>query len=452
VLHDAPTDLTPLLDAHAGLAQAYAGQGRDAPAKAEFQAAVAVIAQHQSLFPDEENKLTWFASVIRFYHEYVQFLMERGKPLEALEVTQLSRGRVLSARLGETNSRVQCTADDLLRKAAHSESTLLVYWIGPQTSYSWAIARTGIHYYELPGRTELERLVRNYDDFVQQLHDPLQESNPAGLALYEKLIAPAHVTTAKVMLQPDGPLHSLNFATLPVTGAPVAHYWIEDAQISVVPSFELTSPARASGARSLLLMGNPVMADAEFPELAFAGQEMRSIQASLPGVRQVVYERSDARPIAYAQSKPAQFSWIHFVAHATANQEEPLQSAVILSRDAGAEYRLFARNVVEIPLKADLVTISACRGAGAKIYAGEGLVGFSWAFLKSGARNVIAGLWDVNDRSTAEMMATLYAELGRGASPADALRTAQLKLVRSTGVFRKPYYWGPFEIFRSGPQ
>ena len=52
-----------------------------------------------------------------------------------------------------------------------------------------------------------------------------------------------------------------------------------------------------------------------------------------------------------------------------------------------------------IRLNAALVTISACRSAGARTYAGEGLVGLTWAFLEAGAQNVIAGLWDVSDRS-----------------------------------------------------
>jgi CHAT domain-containing protein len=74
-------------------------------------------------------------------------------------------------------------------------------------------------------------------------------------------------------------------------------------------------------------------------------------------------------------------------------------------------------------------------------------VGFSWAFLEAGARNVIAGLWDVNDRSTADLMERLYGELSRGLAPADALRSAKLKLVEGPGAYRKPYYWGPFQVF-----
>jgi CHAT domain-containing protein len=82
---------------------------------------------------------------------------------------------------------------------------------------------------------------------------------------------------------------------------------------------------------------------------------------------------------------------------------------------------------------------------------GEGLVGFAWAFLHAGARNVIAGLWDVNDESTSRLMDVLYRELAAGSSPADALRTAKLSLAESTGNLRKPYYWAPFQLYTVAP-
>jgi hypothetical protein len=59
---------------------------------------------------------------------------------------------------------------------------------------------------------------------------------------------------------------------------------------------------------------------------------------------------------------------------------------------------------MQVPLRADLVTLSACRSSGARTYAGEGLVGLARAFLQAGAGSVIAGLWDVSDQSTSEMM------------------------------------------------
>ena len=72
-----------------------------------------------------------------------------------------------------------------------------------------------------------------------------------------------------------------------------------------------------------------------------------------------------AYPASYRNAGPGGYSMIHFAAHAVANAESPLDSAVILSR-FGDDYKLYARDVMACPLRANLVTISACRGAGAK--------------------------------------------------------------------------------------
>jgi CHAT domain-containing protein len=164
----------------------------------------------------------------------------------------------------------------------------------------------------------------------------------------------------------------------------------------------------------------------------------------------VVYDRERASPQAYRSARPEEFSIIHFTAHAATNAESPLDSAVILSGRAG-EYKLYARDVAAVPLRAELVTISACRSAGERAYSGEGLIGFAWAFLRAGARRVIAGLWDVDDRSTADLMDALYARLARGASPSAAMRAAKLQLLARGGRAARPYYWAPFELFTVVP-
>jgi CHAT domain-containing protein len=64
---------------------------------------------------------------------------------------------------------------------------------------------------------------------------------------------------------------------------------------------------------------------------------------------------------------------------------------------------------------------------------------------------VIAGLWDVDDRSTAELMDRVYAGLRAGDSPSRALRSAKLFLVRQGGNLARPYNWGPFQIFTVAP-
>ena len=94
---------------------------------------------------------------------------------------------------------------------------------------------------------------------------------------------------------------------------------------------------------------------------------------------------------------------------------------------------------MQAPLAADLVTLSACRSSGARTYAGEGLVGLARAFLQAGAGSVIAGLWDVSDHSTSEMMDRMYQQIAAGIAPAEARPQAKLSFLRTT--YSKPYYW-----------
>jgi CHAT domain-containing protein len=177
---------------------------------------------------------------------------------------------------------------------------------------------------------------------------------------------------------------------------------------------------------------------------------MTSVERHFPARDVTSFQGERAVPAAYRDARPDQFSYVHFTAHATANLDNPLDSAVILSGpDAG--FKLYARDVAALPLHAELVTVSACRSAGERTYSGEGLVGFAWAFLRGGARRVVAGLWDVDDRSTAELMDSLYAGVADGKPAGQALREAKLTLLHRGGQTAKPYYWAPFELFTLTP-
>ncbi|HKU28172.1 MAG TPA: CHAT domain-containing protein, partial [Candidatus Sulfotelmatobacter sp.] len=92
-----------------------------------------------------------------------------------------------------------------------------------------------------------------------------------------------------------------------------------------------------------------------------------------------------------------------------------------------------------------LVTIAACYGGGTRAYAGEGLVGLSWAFLYAGAHNVIGTLWEVSDASSPLLMDGVYAGIEQGLTPRAALRQAKRSLLQ--GSFRRPFFWAPFQLF-----
>jgi CHAT domain-containing protein len=448
-----PKETVPALYAHAGLAQTLAHEGHDREAEDQFRATGALVEHQRTDVLDDQLKLSYFASVIEFYQDYVDFLMSRQRPREALVVAESSRARALTDKMASAHAvRGPHTAADLQRLAAALHATLLSYWMGPAKSYVWVVTRDGITAPPaLPPESEIGKLVDTYNRLIQDERDPLEAENPAGRLLYYALIAPAQIPKgSRVIVVPDGPLYGLNLETLPVSG-PTPHYWIEDAVLMITPSLNLLSAGGSApvAPQSALLIGNPTPVR-PYPPLENADREMTNIARNLDGLRPVVLRGEQASADGYLRSSPGRFTYIHFSTHAEANASEPLESFVVVT-PRGDDFKLRARDVLSRPLQASLVTVSACESAGTRIYAGEGLVGFAWAFLGAGARSVVAGLWKVDDRASADLMSQLYAEISRKAPPADALRTAKLQLIHRTGAWHKPYYWGAFELFTRQP-
>jgi CHAT domain-containing protein len=436
----------------AGLARLAVSAKDRRTAAREFQAALDTIERTRAELLQTDYKLSYLTRLISFYREYVQALVEDGQIDRALEIADSSRARVLEG--GFDTPQRRASAAGFRQLARRTGAVLLSYWLGPAGSYAWVVEPAGIHIATLHSSGTLEPLVREHQQLiVDGGGDPLKTPGGASDKLYEALVKPVErwlPAGRPVVIVPDGMLHTLNFETLTVPGAD-RHYWIEDVDLVVAPSIgvlaeELQSEQTRTDARQVLLVGNPATADPRFPALRFAPAEIAEISGHFPAARVTTIAGATATPSAYLAAGPEHYSIIHFAAHASANRETPLDSSVILSRD-GSGYKLYARQVAETPLHADLVTISACRSAGERLYSGEGLIGFAWAFLRAGSRRVIAGLWDVDDRSTVDLMDRLYSGIAAGEPAAVALRAAKVSMIRRGDNYAKPYYWAPFQVF-----
>jgi CHAT domain-containing protein len=105
---------------------------------------------------------------------------------------------------------------------------------------------------------------------------------------------------------------------------------------------------------------------------------------------------------------------------------------------------LSAPDVAALDLPAELAVLSACQTALGRELRGEGLVGLTQAFFRSGVRGVVVGYWNVDDRATSVLMSHFYRNLlVEGLQPPAALRAAQLA-IRSEDPWRLPYYWAGF--------
>jgi CHAT domain-containing protein/Flp pilus assembly protein TadD len=442
-------DPTVVLEAHAGLAQLYSQRGKQAAAEAEFRGTIDEIDRRQSRLFKDDYRLSWLDSLISFYQKYVEFLMAQNQPERALEAADASRSKVLTSQ-----PIPRLTAAEYRQLAQRSHAVLLEYWLGPKQSYLWVITPSRIYCHTLPAEAEIRSLIRTYRAVVSGGRNPLMVADTTGRSLYTILLAPAVADAggnADFIVVPDDELYSLNLETLP-DGLHDDRFWIESATIRISPSLNYiasNAPLRGKPRNSrLLLIGDPDPALSQYPKLEFASTEISEIASAMSAAQPVVVKGASATPASYSASQPADFGFIHFSAHAAAAalRESALDSSVILSGPPD-KCRLMARDVAQIHLNAELVTVSACRSAGSRTYAGEGLVGFAWAFMKAGAKNVIAGLWDVNDQSTVRLMSGLYSGLAKGQREADALRSAKLALIHGGGSYAKPFYWAPFELY-----
>jgi len=425
-------------------------------ANREYSAALSTFEAARSSLQHEESSLPFPANASRIYDDYIHFLVSRGKTSQALQVAEYSRGRTLAEGLGVLRRGTSFKPDPLNAEqiARGVGGTILFYWLGEKQSYLWTITPRKTALVPLPAASEIDAAVQRFRKDLIGPQDVLETANNDGSGLYRMLVAPAKgllAKNAKVFIIPDGSLNSLNFETLLVSD-PKPHYWIEDATIANASSLRLLSASHTATrkyASNLLLFGDAVAPNKDYPELSKAAVEMENIKRHFPAAQQQVFNRNQATPAAYLASQPERFSYIHFVAHGTASRLSPLDSAIVLSKATAEEdsFKLYARDIIHHPLRAELVTISTCYGAGSRAYSGEGMVGLSWAFLRAGAHNVVGALWEVSDASTAQLMDQLYSELKKGKSPGAALRSAKLSLLTSGGAFRRPFYWAPFQLF-----
>jgi CHAT domain-containing protein len=401
----------------------------------------------------EEFKLSTLTLARSIYDDYIDFLMSQSKEARACAVAETARAQTLKEGLGLPHADI---ASDKPERgcAPPAKGIVLAYWLTRERGYLWILQPAGLTSVTLPREEQIAALVDRHTRALMGPRDTLQSSNAAGIELYNLLARPIEQSAARdphVTVIPDGVLCALNFETL-IAPAPAPHYWIEDVTVTQAGALALSAgggPARkpvAARASTLLLIGNPPSVSPAYPALAHAGEEINGVSRHFAGGDKTVLVGPSATPTAYGNANPERFGFIHFVAHGVASRASPLDSAIVLSENGRPAY-MYARDIVRTKLNARLVTISACDSAGARTYSGEGLVGLSWAFLRAGAHEVVGALWQVDDASTAQLMESLYEQIGAGQPPAAAIRTAKLAMLKSGTIYRKPFYWAAFVLY-----
>ncbi len=144
------------------------------------------------------------------------------------------------------------------------------------------------------------------------------------------------------------------------------------------------------------------------------------------------------------------YGLIHLALHGIIDDQNPMFSRLIFNnQDSIEDGYLHAYEVYNLPLKADLVVLSACNTGLGKIEKGEGVMSLSRAFAYAGTPMLVASLWKADDQATRKIMTSFYRQLAKKESVAEALRRAKLEYLtaQKVNLLRHPYFWSSFVFY-----
>jgi CHAT domain-containing protein/Tfp pilus assembly protein PilF len=346
------------------------------------------------------------------------------------------------------------------------DQTLLEYAVGDSTIFLFVVGKETFH---------LEKINTDFplEAWVTDLRTAITTDRSTGAvlygaraySLYQKLVAPVRSRlTGALIIVPDGILNYLPFEVL-LAEKPLKptrfqnhQYLLHEHSIGYCYSATLLremqdKPRPMAGSERLLAIAPYYSGDsallAELPNrmLLKKRRALRHSGGEVYGIRRImggdVLHGNAATKERFLQIA-GEYRILHLATHGQADKRAGDNSLLAFAEQADTtdENLLFVRDIYNMALQADLVTLSACETGIGKLQKGEGVISVARAFAYAGAGSIVNTLWGVDDEHTKEFMILFYKELHKGANKSAALQTAKRALAKRPGSH--PFFWAAF--------
>ena len=404
---------------------------------------------------------------------------ERRELLDKLFLAEQLMGAQTQRANGMQDATLRAQPIDLanLRTVLLPGEVVLEYVLADPRSFCLAVDQKQAVIIALPaGGAEISETTARYLGQIEaEKHD-----DAGARKLFDLLLGPVlqlkQIT--RLTIVPDATLWRLPMETL---RGPDGSYVLQSHTVSYVPSstvlyylrtlrrpvepqmaflgigavpydLEPKDTAASQGIMRAVSRGIYDLSGAHIYRLPGSGGEVIQAEQSLNHAnRSVLLFGADATEAKFKSEPLANFKILHFAVHGLPDPQFPDRAALILGRDAKSndDGLLQLREIVQLSLSADLVTLSACDTATGKIEGEEGSDGLAEAFLLAGAKSVVGALWDVDDSATEALMKDFYRHLAEGEDKSTALRQAKLDYLKRWGDL-SPSFWAGFTLVGDG--
>jgi CHAT domain-containing protein len=149
------------------------------------------------------------------------------------------------------------------------------------------------------------------------------------------------------------------------------------------------------------------------------------------------------------------YNVLHLAMHTIMRDDEPLLSHLaftnVVEEDTVEDNKLYAYEIYNMKLNAQMAVLSSCSSGFGKMQKGEGMMSLARGFTYAGCPSIIMTLWQVSDQSSSELMTSFYKFLKKGKSKQESMRLAKLKYLESADdLTSNPYFWSGFVVVGDG--
>ncbi|HUP60880.1 MAG TPA: CHAT domain-containing protein [Thermoanaerobaculia bacterium] len=422
--------------------RAHRARGARADARADFEEGLRSI-ERQRDNVDMQNRTTLYDTVPELTDELVDLLLEKKEDQPAaFAAVERARARTLIEALGVAQKPGSAGIANIA--AALPDSAIFIeYALLPDDVAAFCVGPGGLTVRRLGVKpAQLRRSVAELRARIENRHS-LGDVQRAGAELYAALFRPLELMIAgadTLYLGPDRFLNALPFAAL-YDGR---QFLIEKQRLILAPSgtFLLGRPRLRRELRPALIIADPTSSagGSRLDAARTAALELKKLYdapAPLVGPDATVERFKAAAP---------ESALIHYAGHA--HSDETAGGFLPLAPSRGVDGRLDATEISRLSLrKTNLVVLSACATMRGDVTRVEGMPSLSRAFLRAGAQAVIGMLWEIDDEATAQLLRPFHQRLRRGMPPSQALREAQIEMLRSRHEeHMQPIAWAAAEL------